>query len=153
VNAIGNNPKCAAKTTDAGQIYWENTAIVITWDDWGGWSDNQPAQYLSKLPCKSTDCMGDYQHGFRVPMIVVSAYTPPGFIRNEEHNFGSVLRMIEGINHLTEGQLGFADKRSATDLHEFFPLIEPRAYHTVPAEKDANFFLTYTLEPIDPDDD
>jgi phospholipase C len=28
VNAIGNSP------------YWANTAIIITWDDWGGWFDH-----------------------------------------------------------------------------------------------------------------
>jgi phospholipase C len=153
VNAIGNNPKCGKTTKDADQNYWENTAIVITWDDWGGWSDNQPAQYLSKLPCTSTDCPSDYQHGFRVPLIVVSAYTPPGLIRNEPYDFGSVLRMIEGVNHLAEGQLGFADRRAVTDLREFFRLTQPRTYVTVPAEKDASFFLTWTAAAADPDDD
>ena len=28
VNAIGNSP------------YWSNTAIIVTWDDWGGWYDH-----------------------------------------------------------------------------------------------------------------
>ncbi len=153
VNAIGNNPKCAKGTTDAGQTYWENTAIVIAWDDWGGWSDNQPPPSEWKLPCTSTDCQGDYQYGFRVPMIMVSAYTPAGYIDNYQHDFGSVLRMIEGINHLPEGQLGFADKRARTDLHAFFTLKQPRKYYTVPAMVDANFFLTQTGPPIDPDDD
>jgi hypothetical protein len=60
--------------------------------------------------------------------------------------------MIEGINHLSEGALGFADKRATTDLHGFFSLARARDFVTVPAEKDANFFLTYT-SVIDPDDD
>ena len=153
VNAIGTNRTCGKGTKDEGQNYWENTAIVITWDDWGGWSDNQPAPYASKLPCNSTDCQGDYQYGFRVPMIVVSAYTPVGYISNVQHDFGSVLRMIEGINHLEEGQLGFADKRASTDLHGFFSLTQPRPYFVLPAEKDANFFLTYRGVVVDPDDD
>jgi len=153
VNAIGSNRRCEKGTPDQGQSYWENTAIVITWDDWGGWSDNQPAPYASKLPCNSTDCQADYQYGFRVPLIVVSAYTPAGYINNEQHDFGSVLRMIEGINHLEEGQLGFADKRASTDLSGFFSLTQARPYLVLPAEKDANFFLTYTGAAIDPDDD
>jgi phospholipase C len=153
INAIGNNAKCAAGTKDAGQTYWQNTAIVVTWDDWGGWSDNQPASYASKLPCTSKACQGDYQYGFRVPLVVVSAYTPAGYINNVPHDFGSVLRMIEGINGLTEGQLGFADKRATTDLHDFFTLTTPRTYKTVPAEKDASFFLSQKGEAIDPDND
>jgi phospholipase C len=153
VNAIGNNPKCGKDTPDAGEKYWEDTAIVITWDDWGGWSDNQPARYLSELPCTSADCQGDYQYGFRVPMIVVSAYTPSGYINNYRHDFGSILRMIEGINHLGEGSLGFADQRATTDLRLFFTLPSPRGFQTIPAEKDANFFLNQTGEAAAPDTD
>lgn len=153
VNAIGKQSQCPAGTADAGQTYWRNTAIVITWDDWGGWSDNQPAPMASALPCTSTDCQGDYQYGFRVPLIVVSAYTPPGFISNVPHDSASVLRMIEGINHIPEGQLGFSDLRATTDLEEFFGLTLPRPYITIPAQKDANYFLGNKEAPIDPDDD
>jgi hypothetical protein len=153
VNAIGNNPRCPQGTTGAGETYWDDTAIIITWDDWGGWSDHQPALYASTLPCTSTDCQGDYQYGFRVPMIVVSAYTPAGYINNVPHDFGSVLRMIEGVNHLPEGALGFADKRAKTDLREFFTLPYPKDFQTIPAQEDANFFLTQTGPAADPDDD
>jgi len=153
INAIGNHPKCAPGTADAGETYWQDTAIVVTWDDWGGWSDNQPPIYASRLPCRSKDCQADYQFGFRVPLVVVSAYTPAGYIDNIPHDFGSILRMIEGVNHLPEGALGFADARSATDLHEFFTLNAPRSYSTVPAEKSDRFFLTYKGKPTKPDDD
>ncbi len=153
INAIGNNPKCAGGRSGEGEAYWQNTAIVVTWDDWGGWSDNQPPPYASQLPCSSTNCQGDYQHGFRVPLIVVSAYTPARYISNVPHDFGSILRMIEGINHLPEGQLGFADARATTDLAEFFTLAQPRVYQTVPAQKGAKFFLTFAGEPVAPDDD
>jgi phospholipase C len=158
INAIGNNPTCSAGTQDAGQTYWENTAIVVTWDDWGGWSDNQPAMMLGGLPCAyttpPTPCPGDYQYGFRVPLLVVSAYTPPGIIRNAPHDYGSILRMIEGINHLPEGMMGNADARSTSDLSTFFNLRQPpRPYHTVPAVVDANFFLTHTAPVTAPDND
>jgi phospholipase C len=153
INAIGNNPTCGAGTKDAGQAYWQNTAIIVTWDDWGGWSDHRPAPLASKLPCTSFECQGDYQLGFRVPLLVVSAYTPAGYINNVPHDFGSVLRMVEGINHLPEGQLGFADRRATTDLSDFFSLTEPRTFQTIPSEKDANFFLTYKGAAVDPDDD
>ena len=157
VNAIGNNPTCPAGTPDAGQKYWNNTAIVITWDDWGGWSDHQPAQILGGLPCvyttPPTPCPGDYQYGFRVPLLVVSAYTPVGFIHNPAHDFGSILRMIEGIVHVKEGIMLNADARSNTDLHAFFTLAQPRPYQTVPAVKDANFFLNYSAPAAAPDND
>jgi phospholipase C len=140
INALGQNPTCAAGTTDAGQTFWDNTAIVLTWDDWGGWSDNQPPPILPGLPCASNICPGDYQYGFRVPLIVVSAYTPKGYIDNDTHDFGSILRMIEGIYRITEGALGFADARASNDLQKFFT--SPfRPYTPVPALVDASYFL------------
>jgi phospholipase C len=157
INAIGNNPTCASGTPDAGQNFWHNTAIIVTWDDWGGWSDNQPAKVLSGLPCvittPPTPCPGDDQYGFRVPLLVVSAYTPRGFIHNAPHDFGSILRMIEGIYGLQQGQLGYADARATSNLHDFFTLTHPRRYQTVPAVKNANFFLTYTGPLVPPDND
>lgn len=80
VNAIGGfNNNCG---------YWQNTAIVIAWDDWGGWFDHEPPVVLAGN-------QGDYQYGFRVPLIVVSAYTPRGYINNvNPHDFGSILRMV-----------------------------------------------------------
>ena len=157
INAIGNNPECPAGTPDAGQTYWDNTVIVVTWDDWGGWSDNQPADVLGGLPCvftsPPTPCPGDYQYGFRVPLLLVSAYIPMGFIHNVPHDFGSILRMIEGINHLREGMMANADVRSSTDFHGFFMLKQPRSYKTVPAVEDANFFLQYTGAATAPDNE
>ena len=153
MNAIGTQRTCPIGTKDAGQDYWHNTAIIVTWDDWGGWADHELPRIQSAVPCRSTDGPSDYQMGFRVPLVVISAYTPAGSISNELHDFGSILRMIEGVNHLAEGQLGFADKRSTTDLHEFFTLKTPRTYRVIPAEKNASFFLTVTGPAIEPDDD
>jgi phospholipase C len=63
--------------------------------------------------------------GFRVPLIVVSAYTPAGFISNTPEDFGSVVRFIERNFGIMEGALTFADLRSMGDLTEFFSLGDP----------------------------
>lgn len=153
VNAIGNNPVCTLGTPNAGQTYWQNTAILVTWDDWGGWSDHEQPLLAGTLPCTLPSCPALYQYGFRVPLLVVSAYTPQGYIDDSPNDFGSILRMIEGVNNLPEGELGFADQRSTTDLSQFFTLTEPRAFFTIPAEKSGSFFLTYKGAAIEPDDD
>jgi len=145
INTIGQNPQCPAKTKDAGQTYWENTAILVTWDDWGGWSDNQPPPHLGGLPCTSSNCQGDYQYGFRVPLLVVSAYTPKGYINNDILDFGSLIRMIEGVYGIPQGALGVADARATTDLHDFFTGAF-RPYTPVPALKDPSFFFGKTAQ-------
>jgi hypothetical protein len=61
--------------------------------------------------------------------------------------------MIEGVNHIPEGALGFADKRSETDLSQFFTLSKPRKFTIIPALEDAHFFTSQKRGPIAPDDD
>jgi len=108
-------------------------------------------------PCTSTNCPGDYQYGFRVPLIVVSAYTPKMTINNSVHDFGTILRMIEGINGIPEGTLGFADARANGDLRDFFSsTMTARTFQTIPAVKDATFFLNQAQSGaafVPPDDD
>ncbi len=153
INAIGQNPTCTAGK-DVGQTFWSNTAIIVTWDDWGGWSDNQPAFTQPGLPCTSTNCQADYQIGFRVPLLVVSAYTPKGYIDNDNYDFGSILRTIEGVYGRPEGTMGVADARSSTDLSNFFTGAF-RSYTPVPAVEPASFFLGTAQKgaPTPPDDD
>ncbi len=142
VNAIGNSTAC-----DSSTGYWNNTAIVITWDDWGGWYDHEPPTILPQPE-------GDYQYGFRVPMIFVSAYTPKAYINNVRHDFGSILRFVESNFGIAPGALNFADARAKTDLSAFFNLAQPpRSYQTVTAPKNASFFLHDKRKATDPDDD
>jgi phospholipase C len=142
VNAIGSS-----KTCDNNIGYWKNTAIFITWDDWGGWYDHEPPTILDGV-------QGDYQYGFRVPLLVVSAYTPSGYINNARQDFGSILRFIERNFHIREGALNFADARARSDLHLFFNLnAAPRSFQTIAAAKDAAFFLMDRRPATDPDDE
>jgi phospholipase C len=154
INAIGTNPTCVTGS-NSGETLWNDTAILVTWDDWGGWSDNQPAISQPGLPCTSMNCQADYQTGFRVPLLVVSAYTPVGTIDNGNYDFGSILRTIEGINGIPEGVMGVADARASTDLSAFFGGAL-RGYTPVPAVQPASYFLGAVAQkgaPTPPDDD
>jgi phospholipase C len=142
VNSIGN-----AKTCDGGAGYWSDTAILITWDDWGGWYDHV-APTILPAP------FGDYQYGFRVPLVVVSAYTPPAYVSNDRLDFGSMLRFTQGIFNLGEGSLGFADARANGDLGTFFQFSQsPRPFQAVPSRLNAAFFINDKTPPEPPDND
>ena len=142
VNAIGNSSTC-----DNNSGYWQNTAIVITWDDWGGWYDHERPTFLAQPE-------GDYQLGFRVPLLFVSAYTPAGYINNARHDFGSILRFIEHNFGIPEGALNFADARAKNDLRGFYDLSQtPRPFQTITAPKSAAFFIHDKRKATDPDDD
>jgi phospholipase C len=142
VNAIGGSG-CA----DGSRSYWSDTAILVMWDDWGGWYDHEPPAIL---PAPE----GGYQLGFRVPLIVISAYTPAGYIDNGRYDFGSVIRFIEHNFGMPEGSLNFADARADTDLTTFFNFNQrAREFRTVPSLFDANHFLNDTSPPLPPDSD
>jgi phospholipase C len=141
VNAVGQSTAC---DNDGG--YWKNTAIFITWDDWGGWYDHESPTVLAQPE-------GDYQYGFRVPLVVVSAYTAAGYINNERHDFGSILRFVEQNFGIPEGALTFADARAKNNLRGFFDLNQPpRSFRTIAAPKSASFFLNDKRKATDPDD-
>jgi len=135
VNAIGTSP------------YWANTAIFITWDDWGGWFD-----HVAPPTCPGAWGCG-YVYGFRVPLIVVSAFAKTGYISHQQHDFGSILRYIEENFGLTPGGLGYADAY-ADDLSDCFVYTQAaRAFKTIPAPLNADFFLHDTRPPEPPDND
>jgi len=62
---------------------WENSAFILTYDDWGGWYDH--------VPPPQVDSFG---YGFRVPAILVSPYARKGHIDNTELDFTSLLKFI-----------------------------------------------------------
>ena len=128
VNAIGNSP------------YWSNTAIFITWDDWGGWYDHV-----------APSIKNSYEYGFRVPLIVVSPYAKPGYISHVTHDFGSILKYIEGNFGLSS--LGYADA-DADDLSDCFDYNQtPLTFQKIRSSLDAQYFLEDKTPPTDPDDD
>jgi phospholipase C len=141
VNAIGSSKNC-----DNGTGYWKDTAIFITWDDWGGWYDHVPPIF------ERDPNQRDYQLGFRVPLVVVSAYSPKiGYISDREYDFGSIVKAIEGIFGL--GSLGFADARATNDLHDFFDFRHaPTIYKTIPAPLPGTFFTKTAATEVDPPD-
>ena len=136
VNAIGNS------------AYWSNTAILITWDDWGGWYDHVPPPSIVN---DGTGWGSGYVYGFRVPLIVVSPYAKAGYVSHVTHDFGSILKFVEETFSL--GSLGYADSR-ADDLSDCFDFHQvPLSFHTTAAPVSAAQFLNDKSVPSDADED
>ena len=135
VNAIGNSP------------YWANTAIILTWDDWGGWYDHVPPTVVND----GVSWGSGYVYGFRVPLVVVSPYAKTAYISHVDHDFGSILKFIETTFNLMS--LGYADVH-ADDLSDCFNLTQPpTTFHTIAAPVGAAFFINDHRPPVAPDDD
>jgi phospholipase C len=127
----GSGPSWVGSVVNAiGQSkYWNDTAIFITWDDWGGWYDHvAPSIYNS------------FELGFRVPLIVVSPYAKPAYVSHAQHEFGSILKFTEETFGLPS--LGTTDQR-ADDLSDCFDFAQkPLRFHPVHTNYPAQYFFT-----------
>jgi len=144
----GEGPSWVASIVNAvGQSeYWKDTVILVTWDDWGGWYDHV-APPIDPL-------YGYYEMGFRVPLLVISPYTPAGYVSNEMHSTGSILKFIETVFGLPVIPPGtYTDSRS-DDLSDFFDFsAPPRAFVNISAPLGASYFTHDHRPATDPDND
>jgi phospholipase C len=102
---------------------WENTAIFVTWDDYGGFYDHvAPPQ------------VDGFGFGIRVPLLVISPYALRGVVDHHLGEFSSVLRFIEdnwGLVRLTDRD------RDATNLsYDFDFSRKPAAPDPLPLRDD-----------------
>jgi phospholipase C len=123
VNAIGQSS------------YWDSTAVIVVWDDWGGFYDNAPPPFIDKW--------GGL--GFRVGMLLVSPYaresgsSQPGYISHTQYEFGSILKLIEGVWGL--GSLGTTDERATSIIDCFDFTQSPRKFTAITTKYSRAYFL------------
>ena len=96
--------------------YWRSTALVIVWDDFGGFYDHVPPPHL--------DIMG---LGPRTPALIISPWTrrgdgaDGGAIDSTPYEFSSVLRFMEllhGLDPMTERDANADPLSGAFDFDE-----------------------------------
>jgi len=101
---------------------WPSTAIVLTWDDFGGFYDHVAPPHVDL-----------YGLGPRVPAIVISPWARRRSVDSATLEFSSVLRMIERLHGLPP--LGPRD-RIAGDFLEAFDFSRPPRPRAVLAQRD-----------------
>jgi phospholipase C len=116
LNALGSSP------------YWDSTAVVLTWDDFGGFYDHVAPPHVDI-----------YGLGPRVPTIMISPFAKRGAIDHDLMEFSSVLRFIEqvfGLPAMTDRDRNSDDMLSAFDFSQQPRpplLLEPRTCPATPA--------------------
>jgi phospholipase C len=102
---------------------WDDTAIFITWDDYGGFYDHVPPPQVD-----------DFGFGIRVPLLVISPYAKRGFVSHELGEFSSILRFIEDNWSLT--QLTHRDRDATPMMSAFDFTQDPRPPDPLPLRTD-----------------
>lgn len=120
-SGCNHGPRWVTRIVDAvgSSRYWNSTAILVLWDDWGGWYDNvAPPQT-------------DYTSlGFRVPMIAISPYVKPHLVSHTQYTYGSILKFVEETFEL--GSLGTTDA-TASSIEDVFDFKRsPSKFRTEP---------------------
>jgi phospholipase C len=70
---------------------WKEMAIIVTWDDSGGWYDHVAP------PVRKCANGQIFQAGFRLPAIVISPYAKKGFVLKDVLEQASVPRLVEEL--------------------------------------------------------
>jgi phospholipase C len=133
VNAIGESS------------YWRHSAIIVIWDDWGGFYDNAPPPQL------------DYRGlGIRVPCLIISPYAKKGYVSHVQYEYGSILRFIESTYGVKPGTIGptsegYTDARAANFDDAFDFNQRPRKFVPIASKYPLSHFLHEppSNEPVD----
>jgi phospholipase C len=94
------------RTLTADPELWAKTALLITWDENGGFFDHvappaappkTPGEHVTTptLPRAAQGIRGPIGLGFRVPLLVVSPFSRGGYVCSDVFDHTSLLRLIE----------------------------------------------------------
>jgi phospholipase C len=70
---------------------WQSTAIIVLFDESGGWYDHVPPVQLTGDP----NGKGGQGLGMRVPVVIISPYAKTNYISHQQMDFVSILRFIQ----------------------------------------------------------
>jgi phospholipase C len=141
--SVDDGPQWVASVVNAigESSYWNSTAIIIVWDDWGGLYDNM---------------VGSQKHGFgstglRVPAIIVSPYAKAGYISPTNYEFGSIVKYIE--NNWNLGRLGTSDSWSTSIIDCFNYDQSPIPFAPIASSLNKEYFIHRKPSFLPVDDD
>ncbi len=123
-------PSWVASVVDAvgKSKYWKSTAIVVVWDDWGGFYDHVPPPQIDNQGL-----------GFRVPLLVIAPYAKKGYVSHKGYEFGSILKFVE--NNWSLGTLHATDYRAPDFTNDFFNFAQaPRPFVKISAKYPQSYF-------------
>ena len=99
--------------------YWNSTAIIVTWDEYGGFYDHVAPPQIDK-----------YGLGFRVPAIIISPYAKAGYIDHTQYSFESMLKLIEWRFNIPPMTARDAHANNLLNAFDFSQ--KPRPPHIIP---------------------
>ncbi len=138
--------------------YWNSSAIIISWDDYGGFYDSIAPPKLANsnecinLPANVKILNPDCYLGFRVPTIIISPYAKHGFLDNTQYSFESILKFIEWNWNLSPLDARDADAHNLLTAFNFKSQI-PNPPTVIPMSASLSQYLIQIGNATGPDAD
>jgi phospholipase C len=122
---------------------WKDSVFILTYDEAGGIYDHVPPPSapnpdgIAPIDLAPTDTQGNFdRYGFRLPIMVVSPFTKPGYVSHNVMDLTAILKFIEtryGLPALT------ARDAAQPDMTEFFDFAAaPNMNHPAPPKQPVN---------------
>jgi phospholipase C len=95
---------------------WPKMAVIFTYDEAGGFFDHLPPPKA----CLASASQTQFDRlGFRVPLMIASAYARPHFVSHKTHDHTSITRLIELLHDLPAMTGRDANADALLDLFDF----------------------------------
>jgi len=105
---LGENAAVSEINAIMHSRFWNDTAIFVTWDDFGGFYDHVVPPQRDNLGW-----------GPRVPTLVISPYARRGYVDHTPYDFSSMLRLVEerfGLAPLSNRDASASDLANSFDF-------------------------------------
>ncbi len=100
-----------------GSPLWPSTAFIFTYDEGGGFFDHvSPPEACPPTPEQAPAFS---QLGIRIPAVVVSPYSKPGYVSHAVHHSSSITRLIELLFDLPALTARDANADALLDMFDF----------------------------------
>jgi phospholipase C len=104
--------------------YWNQCAVIVVWDDWGGWFDHVGYRHPASSP------VDPYEYGMRVPLLAIGPFAKSNWVGHDPRDFSAIPHFIEDVYGLTS--LGQLDSQT-DDLFNLFNFgARPRKFTPIP---------------------
>ena len=117
---------CSIVNTLGASTYWNQSAVIVVWDDWGGFYDHVPARHPATNPGDPMNSSDPYEYGFRVPLLAIGPTAKLAYIGPHARDSTAITHFIEDIFGV--GSLNKLDAQT-DDLFNLFNFGGPLHQH------------------------
>ena len=118
-------------TAIASSRAWENTVLIITYDEWGGFFDHVPPPNAPIPVADQVAGNEDGRLGFRVPCVIVSPFARRDYVASTNFDHTSILRFIEWRWDLAPLTVRDATANNLAEELDFKARVQPAPLFTV----------------------